>query len=286
MEDYELALTVLLDLGNAVEVVDFADALAVGHAGGLAAGDVVEGLTPGDIDVVRTDVARRLVAGVDLPLLALGLLAELVDAATEGTLQPFGVVLEVPFGCLQAAGAELLTRLVRLRIELEGRIVKDLQLLAGGQELAERVLRLCRPLHEGLGTGGQFRLVLRLGDSADVQLLRVEEPGVAPVDGAVIRVDRCDIRPYEREGEPPPRLGLGHDRLGEQVGAVGAAAAVDVELLERVARMCREAHACEEWRLDVVRALDRQAIGNRMRVDDPPWSGRQRPLDVVPLLLR
>src|SRR5882672_4794979 len=49
----ELAVPGLLDLGDTLDVIDLAHALGVRHARRFAAGDVVERLAPGHVDLVR-----------------------------------------------------------------------------------------------------------------------------------------------------------------------------------------------------------------------------------------
>ena len=67
----ELAVPGFLDLGDVFEVVDLADGGAgVGDGGGAAAGDVVEGLAPGDVDLFLVGAGEGLVV-VDRALLAL-----------------------------------------------------------------------------------------------------------------------------------------------------------------------------------------------------------------------
>src|SRR3954451_7946165 len=88
----ELLVPGALDLGDVLEVVDFAHRRrAVAHRRGAAAGDVVERLAPRDADLRRGVVERYVLVRA---VLAHGARLELEDAAAERALEALRLVVQ------------------------------------------------------------------------------------------------------------------------------------------------------------------------------------------------
>src|ERR1051326_2637490 len=223
---FELFVPRTLDLRDLLEVVAFAHGLRrVGDGGGgTAAGDVVERLAP-------RDVVGRLVVGV--ARVALGTLAHLIDAAAERTFEFLRFVVETVRRFFEAAIEERLPRFVGTGEERERLIVKNRDALFFRDELFERVFGIGWALNERFGCDRNVEPAVGIGYRADVELLRIDPRRGRPIDLAVARRDRRDVRTNDRVMQPAARLAVRDRAFGQHERTVIAAATRDVELINR-----------------------------------------------------